>query len=90
MYTITTTALDSMELGRFLIFLVLFRLVVFLLKSWLQGGRCSSKARLDGKVAVITGASAGIGKETARELVKRGAEVHMLCRGGEKAEKMKR
>merc|ERR1711970_281410 len=85
-----TTALDSMELGRFLIFLVLFRLVVFLLKSWLQGGRCMSKARLDGKVAVITGASAGIGKETARELVKRGAEVHVLCRGGEKAEKMKR
>lgn len=61
-----------------------------MLKSWLQGGRCVSKARLDGKVAVITGGSAGIGKETEKELVKRGAEVHVLCRGGEKAEQMKR
>ena len=90
MYTSITTALLSMEVGRFLVFIVLFRLVVFMVKSWLQGGKCTSKARLDGKVAVITGASAGIGKETARELVKRGAEVHVLCRGGEKAEKMKR
>eukprot|EP00090_Calanus_glacialis_P022694 TRINITY_DN34985_c0_g1_i1.p1 TRINITY_DN34985_c0_g1~~TRINITY_DN34985_c0_g1_i1.p1 ORF type:complete len:322 (+),score=97.81 TRINITY_DN34985_c0_g1_i1:60-1025(+) len=79
-----------MEVKRYLIFIVIFRIVAFLFKSWVQGGRCISKARLDGKVAVITGANTGIGKETARELVKRGAEVHVLCRDTEKAEEMKK
>ena len=32
-------------------------------------------SRLDGQVAVVTGANSGIGLETARELSKRGAKV---------------
>jgi len=56
-----------------------------LIKAWMQGPRCTSKRRLDGKTVVITGANNGIGKEVAKDLYTRGANVVMLCRNLEKA-----
>ncbi|MBK0403112.1 SDR family oxidoreductase [Adhaeribacter sp. BT258] len=41
---------------------------------------------LANKIAVVTGASSGIGKITARELARLGAQVLMICRNPEKGE----
>ncbi|XP_063242453.1 retinol dehydrogenase 12-like [Bacillus rossius redtenbacheri] len=56
------------------------------LAMWLFSGRCRSRARLDGKTAVITGCNTGIGKQTALDFVRRGARVIMACRDLQKAE----
>ena len=45
----------------------------------------SSKA-LAGKVALITGANTGIGRVTARELARQGAQVFVACRSAERAQ----
>jgi NAD(P)-dependent dehydrogenase (short-subunit alcohol dehydrogenase family) len=42
---------------------------------------------LRGRTALVTGANSGIGFATARGLARRGAEVWMLCRNAERAER---
>ena len=41
----------------------------------LSSGVCTSTIQLPGKVAVVTGANTGIGKETAKELARRGKSI---------------
>ena len=47
---------------------------------WWQGGQFRKNTRIDGKIFVITGANAGIGKETAIDLAKRGGKIYIACR----------
>lgn len=51
-----------------------------------QGSKFTKKTRADGKVVIVTGSNTGIGKETVRELAKRGAKVYMVCRDMTKCE----
>jgi len=63
-----------------LILAVIIVILMVVLSWWLQPGKCNSKARLDGKIVIITGANTGLGKETAKDLLLRGATVVMACR----------
>jgi NAD(P)-dependent dehydrogenase (short-subunit alcohol dehydrogenase family) len=45
---------------------------------------------LEGKVVAITGASAGVGRATARELARRGAHVGLIARGVDRLEATRR
>lgn len=45
---------------------------------------------MNGKTVLITGASAGIGAETAKQLAARGATVFFACRSAERAEEVMR
>lgn len=68
-----------------------FLAVVLLIRLYAQYtcGRFRDKTRMDGKTVIVTGCTSGIGKETARDLAKRGARVIMACRNVEAAEKIK-
>lgn len=55
----------------------------------MKGAQFTEHVRAKGKIALVTGASAGIGKQTARELNLRGATVYMLCRDRTKSQNAK-
>lgn len=59
---------------------ILYYVYVFnLISGWV-----SSNSSLKGKIFIITGANTGLGYETAKHLVNRGAIVIMACRSEEK------
>ncbi|KAH8277597.1 hypothetical protein KR018_001918 [Drosophila ironensis] len=60
----------------------------FGIKDLMQGGRFSEKTDETGKVVIVTGANTGIGKETVREIARRGATVYMACRNLKKCEQV--
>ena len=68
---------------------VFFFLLALKLYVYFSLGVCKSKSKMNGKTALITGCTSGIGKETARDFAKRGARVIMACRNVESANKLK-
>jgi len=56
--------------------------------QFIQNARLPQKtmaARMDGKVCVVTGATSGVGYQTARRLAQGGANIVMVCRNEQKA-----
>lgn len=60
---------------------------LYCLRKYFAGGVCTSKAHLDGKTIIITGANTGIGLVTAIDLARRSARIILACRSCEKGEK---
>ena len=60
-------------------------LLIFLIKKWKKGGVCKNKHDMSGKFIIITGASGGLGKETALDLIKNNARGIFACRIESKA-----
>ena len=59
--------------------------------TWRQKAKtkaCPQTPRLDGQIVAITGGNSGVGFETVKGLVSRGAEVIVLSRNKDKSEKM--
>lgn len=61
--------------------------------QFITNGRMPQKttdARMDGKICVITGATSGIGYETAKRLAVGGAQLVLVCRNKEKGVRVQR
>ena len=52
-----------------------------------MGRVCKSRALLNGRTVIITGANSGIGKKTALDLAKRNARVILACRSTNRGQK---
>ena len=80
------------RLVKFSIFIACYAVFhMYVLKpNYFAGCVCTSKARLDGKTAIVTGSNTGIGKETVVDLARRGARVIMACRSLKRGEAAKK
>ncbi|XP_050436237.1 retinol dehydrogenase 14 [Adelges cooleyi] len=57
--------------------------------TWMTTGMYRGTTNMKGKVVIITGCNSGIGKETAKDMAKRGARLIMACRNLETSSTVK-
>lgn len=74
------TLFNSLAIQMFVhIILIVCGLYIFA-RRYFSGGVCRASPSLDGRIAIVTGANTGIGKETAFKLAQLGATVVLAVR----------
>lgn len=76
-------------LSTFSIGLIVFA-VFYVFRQYIKGKKFTDKVSARGKIAIVTGASSGIGKQLVRELNLRYVKVYMMCRNVEKGQQASR
>lgn len=68
--------------------LIFFGIIILLyyLRRYFKGAQCKTKQSMKGKIIIVTGASAGIGKASAIDLVKQAGQVILACRNESKTQ----
>ncbi|XP_017868753.1 PREDICTED: retinol dehydrogenase 13-like [Drosophila arizonae] len=77
-------------LSPFIIWPTVKKIAGYIIRQYMQGGQFTKETDETGKVVIITGANAGIGKETALKKTRRGATVYMACRDKHRAEESRK
>lgn len=54
--------------------------IIFILRKYFNGPKTPNTKSLDGKIIIVTGSNTGIGRETALDLLEKGARVIFACR----------
>ena len=75
-----------MELISLISLIALLIVFVYFAKKWANGPMNPIKKDLNGKLIIVTGASDGIGLETAKDLINSNAKVIFACRNKTKTE----
>lgn len=86
-------ALTTLQIGGIVVCAIILFLVALLgickLYIVLRKRPVASPEKMNGKIVIVTGANSGIGKETAKELARRGAKVIMACRNLDVADQVR-
>ncbi|ORX64198.1 NAD(P)-binding protein [Anaeromyces robustus] len=77
-----------MDFTIILIILAILLILGYFVKKWANGPLNTVKKDLTGKLVIVTGASDGIGLETAKDLLLSNAEVIFACRNRKKTEEI--
>ena len=75
-----------MTLVSFLILIIILLTIAYFIKKWANGPMATNKKDLTGKIIIITGASDGVGLETAKNLLNSNAKIIFACRNKLKTE----